>query len=133
MALVFMGGRGQQVGRGRRLNDAALTASLRMTPSLKIAIAAGVLALGVVAVYLDVQLNRTQADAAAVAAERDQAKAAVSQLSTKVDQLQTATEQLSAANVRESMPELPVSVNFHRALLGGRSYVAEFSVTTQST
>ena len=94
--------------------------------TLKIAIAAGILVLGGIAAYLDVQLNRSQDKAAAVTAERDQAAATVTQLNAKVGELQATTEQLSAANARETMPELPVSVSFHKALLGGRSYVADF-------
>jgi hypothetical protein len=67
-----------------------------VTP-LKIAIAAGVLALGGIGIYLDLQ--RTHA-----LNERDQLNARVAQ---------------------ESMPELPVSVSFHHALLG-HSMVADF-------
>jgi len=109
--------------------------------SLKIGLAAGVLVLGGIAAYLGMQLNQAQSNAASVTAERDQLKANVSQLNAKaedldakVQQLNKADQQLTAANAsaeqevrRESMPELPVSVYFHKALLGGKSYVAEFT------
>jgi outer membrane murein-binding lipoprotein Lpp len=95
--------------------------------TLKILIAIIVVVAGCALVYLDVQLHHSLDNAAGLTAERDQLKAMVAQLNAQVDQLQAATQQLSAANAREATPELPVSVYFRRALLGGRSYVAEFS------
>jgi hypothetical protein len=71
---------------------------MTITSSQRIAIAAAVLVLGGTAAYFEVQHARA------------------------LDQV----AQLKATNTQLSMPELPVSVSFHRALLGGKSYVAEF-------
>jgi hypothetical protein len=76
------------------------------TTTMKMGLGAGVLLLGGVAIFLSLRLNQSQA---------------------KVEQLQTTTQQLAAETAREAMPELPVSVSFHKALLGGKSYVADFS------
>ncbi len=82
------------------------TSSLRVVLAIAVVIAGGALA------YYDVQLNHSRDSVASLTAERDQLTATVAQL--------------SAVNAHEAMPELPTSVSFHRALLGGRSYVAEF-------
>jgi hypothetical protein len=69
-----------------------------ITSAQKIAIAEAVIVLGATAVYFEVQRGRALQE----------------------------VDQLKAANAQLSMAELPVSVSFHRALLGGKSYVAEF-------
>jgi hypothetical protein len=72
--------------------------------SSKLAIGAAVLLLGGAAIYFNWQSSHAE---------------------LARDQLAAQVTQLKAANVAEAMPELPVMVSFHHALLG-HSMVADF-------
>lgn len=72
----------------------------------KLWIAAAVVLVGAALIYFDLRLNRAQ---------------------TKVAELQAENVAQAQQARLDTLPELPVSVSFHRALLGGKSYVAEFS------
>jgi hypothetical protein len=75
-------------------------------PAHKIWIAVAVVLVSGALAYYDVRLNREQ---------------------TKVAQLQAENVAQAQQARLDAVPVLPVSVSFHRALLGGKSYVAEFS------